>query len=81
MVDLSRQNAKAKGVKPPHVAFAQASFTEELPIEPCSVDCVISNCVLNLLPDDGKALTLRETYRVLRPGGRAHFSDVGCSQT
>ncbi|XP_006463605.1 hypothetical protein AGABI2DRAFT_194386 [Agaricus bisporus var. bisporus H97] len=76
MVDLSRQNAKAKGVKPPHVAFAQASFTEELPIEPCSVDCVISNCVLNLLPDDGKALTLRETYRVLRPGGRAHFSDI-----
>lgn len=81
MVDLSRQRAIAKGLKPPQVAFALASFTEGLPIESCSVDCVLSNCAINISQKDVKALMLRETYRVLRPGGRVHFSDVGCPRT
>ncbi|KAF9448813.1 S-adenosyl-L-methionine-dependent methyltransferase [Macrolepiota fuliginosa MF-IS2] len=76
MVDLARRNASAKGVKAPHVAFAQASLTTELPIESSSVDCILSNCVLNLLPESGKASILKEAHRVLKPEGRIHLSDI-----
>ena len=77
MVALARKNAAKKNVKPPQVAFVQASLTEKLPIVSNSVDCILSNCVINLLPPSGKADLLKETYRVLRGGGRIVLDDVG----
>ena len=62
--------------RPPNVAFIQAHLTEPLPITSDSIDCVISNCVVNLLPLNGKANLLKEVYRVLKPGGRVYFDDV-----
>jgi len=76
MIARARSNAAAKGLKPPQVAFVKALLTEPLPIESNSVDIVLSNCVINLLPLEGKALLFKEVTRILKPGGRVVQVDV-----
>ncbi|KAJ8590727.1 NAD(P)-binding protein [Rhizopogon salebrosus TDB-379] len=76
MVALARKNASKQGYKPPQVVFIQTQLTQPLPVETASVDCILSNCVINLLPAAGKAALLKEIYRVLKPGGRFVIDDI-----
>lgn len=71
MVQKARENSAKLGFE--NIEFLHGDI-EDLPLEDSIADVVVSNCVLNLVPDKKRAFA--ETYRILKVGGHFSISDV-----
>jgi SAM-dependent methyltransferase len=71
MINKARVNANKFGFN--NVEFREGDI-EDMPVIDNSIDVVVSNCVLNLLPD--KSTIFKEIHRVLKPTGHFSISDV-----
>ena len=71
MINKARTNAEKLGFN--NVEFREGDI-DEMPVNDNSADVIVSNCVLNLVPNKQKVIN--EIFRVLKPGGHFSISDI-----